>query len=208
MGKKAGVIKHCAVFVYILILCSLLITGCGAGSDNKEKESAADVFAERFPKADLSDYDALKDYDKELKFVDVTVLDVAKLMEEKECFAVFASFAKCPWCNLVVSSLNDAAIEEDVTVLYIDTRKNPEWNSNIEIDDYDKFTELFGDRLELDSDGIPHLYTPHVFFVKGGKLVADHQGAIPGIDNPNTVLSDDQKEELKNVYSECLKKIK
>ena len=46
MEKKAGVIKSCAVFVYILILCSLFITGCGAGSDNKEKESAADIFAE------------------------------------------------------------------------------------------------------------------------------------------------------------------
>ena len=66
--------------------------------------------------AGKSGYKGLRDYDRDLTFVDMTVRDMADLMEARATFAVMASFADCPWCNAVIDNINDA---DNILHLYV-----------------------------------------------------------------------------------------
>ncbi|MBQ7245362.1 MAG: hypothetical protein IJS33_00355 [Firmicutes bacterium] len=193
----------------IIMLC-VLLAACGAQGENAEQEGGAqdpaskiNVALEGFETPDMSGYTGLEGYQGDIPFVEVTVMDIHRLKEEKASFALFTSYKDCPWCNAAISYFCDTANEAGVKVAYINTRKNPEWVSNIDIDDYDIFVEDFGDALELDANGIKHLYVPHVFFVKEGELVYDYQGAYPDMGgDPHMELSDVQKEELRDIFRE------
>ncbi len=204
---KAGILLTISVL--------LILGGCGAAAAPSEpagteeistgpestEESASVPEGAEFPKADLSAYAGLDGYEKPLCFVEMTVADVARLMDEKQTFSFVASFAKCPWCNIMIAYLNDAALEAGETMGLIDTRKDPSWTNNMDIDDYDLFVELFGDHLETDEDGKLHLYTPHAFFIKEGVVVYDHQGTLPDMGNvPGADLTKDQEERLTDLY--------
>ena len=135
------------------------------------------------------------------------VKDIQQRMENGDSFAFIAAFSGCPWCNLCIAQLNDAALAEDMHVGYLNTRLDPNWTSNIDIDDYDIFVELFGDYLREDDDGILHLYTPHVFFIKDGQVVAEHSSTVEGAD-PSQGLTEEQSQELIGIYREGFQSIK
>lgn len=175
--------------IVLVLLCSIFWTACGT--------KAFDFSA--YPIADMSGYAGLDGYEKDLMFSEVTVIEIEKLIDEKETFAFFASFSTCPWCNALIPYLNDAALESGVRLGYLDTRKKNDWTSNTEIDDYDRFVALFGSYLEEDEDGEPHLYVPHFFVIKKGEVVYEHQGLIPSIEEPDDALSEEQKQELVQV---------
>ena len=161
-----------------------------------------------FPPADLSAYGFVADYDQPLQFVDMTVADVVQLVDAQETFAFVASFAECPWCNAAVPRLNRAAIEAGEIVGLIDTRKDPSWENNMDIADYDLFVEYFGNYLEEDEDGKPHLYTPHTFFIKDGAVVYQHQGALPEMDDdPAMTLNDTQEQAFVELFAEGFRAI-
>ena len=154
-----------------------------------------------FPMSDLSGYPAFEGYEGEYVFYDLTVADIQQLMDNGETFCFIAAFSRCPWCNLVITHLNETALAEGVQVGYLNTRLNPEWSSNIDIDDYDVFVELFGDYLREDDEGILHLYTPHVFFIKEGQVVYERSSVVDGAD-PEAGLTDEQAQELVDDYRE------
>ena len=198
--------------ILLLAIAMLALTACST------KEGETKHLLDAFEASDMSGYEGLSDYSGPLPFVDVTVKDIQKLMEDKESFVLFVSFPKCPWCNAVIEQFTEVAAEESSgskgssvgkKIACLNTRKNPEWESNLEIDDYDVFVELFGDYLEYDSNNIKHLYVPHVFFIKDGEVVYEHQGAIPAMgSDPYMELTKEQNEELKNVYREGFAKMK
>ena len=203
------------ITIIIIALLALPITGCASSgiSGNNELEDKDFSFMadlSEFPQADMSGYEGLKDYKGEgpLPFVDVTVQDIHKLMKDNESFVLFVSFANCPWCNAVITQFVEVMNEAGVTAANLNTRKNPAWSSNIDIDDYNLFVEDFYDYIEYDSEGIKHLYVPHVFFVKEGVVVHEHQGALAEMgSDPNMELTKEQNEALKDIYREGLKKI-
>lgn len=200
----------------MIALLALPITGCASiGIGGKESSLSAEEFSfmtelSEFPQSDMSGYAALKDYGdtSALPFVDVTVKDIHKLMEDKENFVLFVSFPTCPWCNAVLTRFIDVANEADVKVASLNTRKNPAWGSNMEIDDYDLFVADFDEYIEYDSEGLKHLYVPHVFFVKEGQVVYEHQGALAEMgSDPYMELSAQQEEALRDIYREGFKKL-
>ena len=237
--KRKILVSIIIVLMCVLAACGAGGTGsgtagsgsgtAGSGSDadsSADADASADSDADAsagaysidalsaFDHSDMSGYVGLDGYqlEDELPFVDVTVQDIHKLIEEKCTFALFISFADCPWCNAVIKYFAEVCAEQhhafghDILVASMDTRKNPAWQSNLDIDDYDLFVEDFYDYLEYDSDNIKHLYVPHVFFIKDGAVVYEHQGAIPAMgSDPNMVLSEAQEEELRNIYREGFK---
>ena len=154
-----------------------------------------------FPDIDLSGYAGLADVKTFAEYKDLTVADIAALKDAKETFVFLASFTDCPWCNAMIAGLNEAAVEAGVPVGILDTRKDPSWSNNLEIDDYDLFTEHFGSFLEEDEDGTPHLYVPHIFFIRNGEVIYEHQGALPEMgSDPGMKLTRDQKKALVDIY--------
>lgn len=181
--KKIGVV---AAFL-------LILTSCGKGNPALSA----------FPEADMSGYAGLSGYDRDLRFVEMTVADATRLMDEGATFALFLSFDDCPWCNAVIASVNDAAVEADQTIGYIDTRRDPSWQNNTDIEDYDLFVEYFGEFLEDDGTEVPHLYVPYLFFIRDGAVVYGHQGSLPELGEEAPVnVTDEQREAITEIYRE------
>lgn len=181
-----------------MLLAAFMLAGC-ASSSSPAATSTSKALSE-FEKADMSGYACMTDYDKDTVFVSMTVDDVLRKMDEGASFTFYMGFPACGWCNVMLTTLNDQALEHNVVVGYVNTRANPEWKNNTEIDDYDKFVERFGSELKVDDAGNPHLYVPHVFFIKDGKLVDNHAGTVEGQTSPDQQLTSDQKQTLADTF--------
>ena len=175
----------------LLILLLVLMMGCSSSNSNK---------------ADMSGYEGFND-DKHV-FVESVMKEVSEKMDKGETFAVYFGFSRCPWCVEAVPIINEVAKEYKATVLYVNTRKNEEWKSNIDIDDYDLFIEKFGDYVPLDENNIKHLYTPHIFFIKDGKVVSEHAYTVDGHDAHERKLTEEEIEEVKGYYKEGFEAMK
>lgn len=168
--------------VVFLFCCGLLLSGC----------------AGQYTKSDMSGYEGFDD--KDHVFVDMSVRDVYEQMNQGKSFAVYFGFAKCPWCISALPVLNEEAKAAGVKVGYVDTRKDPSWQSNLDLTDYDLFLEMFGEYLDYDDNGILHLYTPHVFFVKDGKTVYEHSNTVEGHVAYERPLSAEEEQQLHEYY--------
>jgi hypothetical protein len=91
---------------------------------------------------------------------------------------------------------------------YVDTRRDPSWSSNIDIDDYDLFVEKFSDYLDYDDNGIKHLYTPHVFFIKNGETVFEHSGTVEGHAAHERSMEEAEIQQLKEIYRQGFEAMK
>lgn len=203
MTKKSIKTRMAAALIGVAATTAVLAgcgAGAGAGAGNVSSLTAYEI-------SDMSGYgvDEIKDSNV---FRSMTVKDMAKEMDNKNTFAIYFGFNNCPWCKRILPVLNDMAKKEGIEIGYMDTRKDPSWSSNLDIDDYDKFVEIAGSYLDTDSDGKKHLYVPHTFFIKNGEIVAEHSGAVPGYDSPSDEMTDEQKKELEKAYSECFEKMK
>ncbi|MBP3815498.1 MAG: hypothetical protein J6H21_01370 [Firmicutes bacterium] len=205
--KKIGAPRILGAVILILLVLglSLVSAGCSNGSGGQTQKPSP---LAAYEKADMSGYGCMDEYTKDTVFVDVTMEDIDKLMQSKETFVLYAGFANCPWCNALLPRLNDVALEEGATIAYLDTRKNPEWKSNVDIDGYDKFKEYFGEYLDIDDSGEPHLYVPDTYFIKEGEVVFHHQGVTPGLANPNDEWTKDLIKEAETTLKEGFDKLK
>lgn len=180
-----------------VLLMAALASGCASAAVEPQDEKTA---------SDMSGYATLTDTDH--VFYDMSVKQMAQAMDDGETFVVYFGFETCSWCLEAVPLLNETAKQYDTQVGYINTRANEEWTSNLDIDDYDLVVEKLGDHLEYDNDGIKHLYTPHVFFIKEGKVVFDHEGTIEGHNAKEESLSEEEKDTVRDYYKEGFEALK
>lgn len=207
MEKKRKLIVVSALAAIVLV-SAFMLSSCGsAGGDEGTDEGTAGVPFASKDIVDLSGYDGMEGYEGESRFVETTVAEVVKLMNDKETFVVFLGFNNCPYCNAVISYVNEAAENAGEYIGYIDTRKNPSWENNMDIDDYDLFVKYFGDYLELDEDNKKHLYVPDMYFIKNGEIVARHDGVVEGADDPEQPLTKDQQKELRKILADDFEKV-
>lgn len=187
-------IKKIRIFSIItaLMLSVCMISSCGGSGGSEAVDALADMET-----ADMSGYNGLADYDKETVFVEVSVAEMDEMIKDSETFAVFFGYAECPYCNVLIPYLNDAALDAGRRVAYINTRKNPEWKSNMDIDDYDLVVKYFKDYIDEDDEGKLHLYVPDLYFINNGKIAAHHEGVTPGADDPDKALTSDQEKQLR-----------
>ena len=156
----------------------------------------------KYELADMSGYEFFEPYEKDFVFYDMTIKDVLAEMEAGRHFILYFSSRKCPWCKGTTPVLNDAALEAGTAVAYVDTRKDPSWESNLDVTDYDLFAEAFVDWLDEDEEGRPHLYTPHVFFIADGEAVMDQYGNVASYQDPDIPMTEEEIKELGDIYAE------
>lgn len=149
-------------------------------------------------KSDMSGYEGFADENH--VFYDMSVREAAEQMEKGKTFVIYFGFAKCPWCIDAVPVLNEEAKKAGMKVAYADTRRDPSWQSNLDLEDYDLLVEILGDYFEYDDNGIKHLYTPHVFFIKDGKVVSEHSGTVEGHVAYEREMTPQELEELREAY--------
>lgn len=131
----------------------------------------------------------------------MTVKNVIAAMDAGHSFAVLFGFDACPSCQAVRPSLLAAAAYTDSLIGYVDTRANPAWTSNMDIDDYDLFVERFGNYVPLDSSGLKHLYVPHIFFIRNGKIIRDYQGVAENFNAHEQTVSEELYQKLLATYT-------
>jgi thiol-disulfide isomerase/thioredoxin len=133
-------------------------------------------------------------------FYDTSVKEMAADMDAGKTLAVCFGSADCSWCREAMPLINDAAENAGFEVGYIDTRKNPEWKSNMDIDDYDLLVERVGEYLGFDQEGLRHLYTPSLFVFRFGKVVGYHEGTVETHNANVREMSQEEKLALREIY--------
>ena len=176
--------------VWIAAAVMILLCGC----TQKKKE----IVTVTGPRSDLSAYGCFQNNDH--VFYDTSVKEMAANMDEGKTFAVCFGSSDCSWCREAMPLINDAAKNAGFEVGYIDTRKNPEWDSNMEIDDYDLLVERVGEYLGFDQDGLRHLYTPSLFVFRFGKVVGYHEGTVETHNANVREMSQEEKLTLREIY--------
>lgn len=129
---------------------------------------------------------------------------------------IYFGFPECPWCRSIVPVLLDAAKENGIDKVYyfnalsIRDKKHLDQDGNIVVDDagtaeYSKLVSLLYDWLGeyqgLNDSSIKRLYFPTVVFVNEGNIIAAHTGTVDSHTNPNEELTELQREELNQIYS-------
>ncbi len=200
MFKTNG--KATVALTILTLITMLLLASCSSEGGGENSGAQPAPFAQTEP-SDLSGYESMIDYDGESRLLETDVDEVIKLMNDKESFIVFFSYEDCPYCNMIMPYVNEVAEETGQQIGYINTRKDPSWQSNTDIKGYDMVVKYFGDYLQEDDDGVKHLYTPDIYCIKKGEIVARHDGVIPEEEiDPSRPLTSGQEETLK----ETLKK--
>ena len=117
---------------------------------------------------------------------------------------IYFGFPGCPWCRNMIPVLFDVANENNSLVYYFnpsDIRTNGDEN-------YQKLVNILKDYLMENDNGEKTLYVPDVYFIRDGKIVGHHLSTVDSQTSPAIPLTDEQTEELKNIYQELFKKIK
>ena len=116
---------------------------------------------------------------------------------------LYFGYNTCPWCRNSIPILIDAVIDNQVdTIYYIDTH-----SVNLE-KIKDELIEKLGDFLAVDNDGNKRFAVPDVYAIKNGKILGNHLGTVDSYKNPYSGMSKEEKQELKDIYTNLIKEIK
>ena len=174
--------KKILLLMMLIVLC---LVGC-----SREIEAQEDYFTENYglPKGHM------------FRLVDFEVIE--EIFTDGDG-AVLFSFPTCPWCQEVTSIINEAAEAVGIEVNYYDPKDSRESEDYI----YEFIMSKVSDNL-TDVDGEKRLLVPHMFYFKDGEIVYDQFGTFEG-HNPNeSYLTEDQKKELLDIYTEGFQLIK
>lgn len=130
---------------------------------------------------------------------------------------IYFGFPECPWCRNAVPMLLQAANNTGLDKIYYfnakeirDTKELDE-NGNIVTTkegtkEYYELVELLstvlGEYEGLNDESIKRLYFPTVVFIKDGKIVGCHIDTLPSQTDPRVPLTEEQKAELINIYTD------
>ena len=135
---------------------------------------------------------------------------------------VYFGYPECPWCRTAVPMLIQAASNTGLEEIYYfnakDIRdvKSLDEDGNIVTekegtDEYYKLLEVLGDHFwayeGLNDESIKRLYFPTVVFILEGEVVGIHIDTIESQKDARVPLTEEQKSELVNIYTEHINKV-
>ena len=184
--------------ILMIFAAALLAFSMAACVSSRADNSASGMTAGLPADGERSDMSAYATYDAgtEYVFTDATIRDMYTKVKNKETFVIFFGFAKCPWCRDCMPVLNETSRQAGWgTVYYANTRANPEWKSNLDMDNYDLLVEMAFDYLPYDENNIKHLDAPTAYFIKNGKI----KTAVfaPDYEAHKITIPDDIREQLR-----------
>lgn len=147
---------------------------------------------------------------------------------------IYLGFPECPWCRNAISVLLDVAEENDIKDIYYFNIKNERDSYTLEdsklvyekdengneikgTKDYSKLLKaldsvLFDYVLEIDGKkyetGVKRIYAPSVIFIKDGKIIGIQVSTVESQTDPYKKLTKDQYNELYDIYTDYVVKMK
>jgi len=104
---------------------------------------------------------------------------------------VYFGYPTCPWCRNIVPILIEMVQQSPIDTLYYVDVKSIETKQVLNI---------LEEYLETDDEGNKRLYVPDVYFIKNGTIFDHHLGTVESYNNAFAGMTDEQKEELKDIY--------
>lgn len=184
----------------LLILMLLLLCSC---KEEKKTEIPKYTFEIQSDRIDMSGYDGVTS--TKHKFRIVKLSEVFRTIDEGSSGVFFLGRTNCGCCQEVTKVLNEAAMEADVTVYYIDPY-DEEFDLVSDAEMRQKTMEYLYEILDPNEEGEKDLMTPHFFTVINGHF-GDSQVCF---DNMKVNNSDPESKAklLKNRYLEMLEPFK
>jgi len=135
---------------------------------------------------------------------------------------VYFGYPECPWCRTAVPMLLQAASNTGLENIYYfnakEIRDVKELDKNGKVvtkkegtKEYYELLEILGDHFwaydGLEDESIKRLYFPTVVFILDGEVVGIHIDTIESQKDPRVPLTDEQKNELINIYINNINKL-
>jgi len=157
-------------------------------------------------KADMSNYYHLQDDDP--AFIEVSMAESHRLFKNKMTGVILYSYEDCPFCNLAVPILNEAAKENDYPVYYVNVYNEELMNlpRKERVAIQEQMMQDIDEVLDVDENGEPELLVPLVIAVKHGKIIESHTSLVDNFapDDISDVMSDEQNARLKEIYIDLI----
>lgn len=184
----------------LIILCSLLLVSCKA---DQTVNYTYDIVSSD---VDMSSYPGVTSVNH--CFKQIIPDELFKCVENNSSGVFVLSYETCPYCRQLIRYLNQAGLDNGVTIYYIDAM-DPKHKYVKDSDQYQKTLELLYDYTDSDDEGEKCLWTPTVFSIINGKVSGfqistsfDLNGNMYWtFDNP----TEDQINKLLKTYNKILK---
>lgn len=134
----------------------------------------------------------------------VTLDEVFDIIQNKTG-VIYFGFPGCPWCRNMIPVLFEAAKNNNIDTIYYFNPRNVKKSDN---DEYNKLKEILNEYLSEDENGQKVLYVPDVYFIKDGKIVGQHLGTVDSQEDPTISLTEEEKNELLDIFNELFEKIR
>lgn len=134
----------------------------------------------------------------------VTLDEVFDIIQNKTG-VIYFGFPGCPWCRNMIPVLFEAAKNNNIDTIYYFNPRNVKKSDN---DEYNKLKEILNEYLSEDENGQKVLYIPDVYFIKDGKIVGHHLGTVDSQEDPTISLTEEEKNELLDIFNELFEKIR
>jgi len=194
------------ILLSILLLTSLV--ACGSNTSLEDIEYPSISYSSSYEisneVANMAEYPDMTAIDH--PFLKLTAVEVKELIDNDGSAIVYFGYPHCPYCQQAVPVLSEVATNMDLNIYYVDVYQDDEKISAT--DQMTALTDLieneFSPLLSKDESGYPTFYTPDVFVIKDGNIIANHEGLVDG---DGSELSNSEKVELAQTYIDLFSKI-
>ncbi len=204
----------------LLILCIGLLVGCGTTLTKDEAKFKEDYESLNGKTTENGKSYRTLHFDEKTNVVYENASQIVKRLE-KGTGVIYLGFPECPWCRTMIPILLDVLEEQNQTLYYFNAReirdeKHLDDNGNVVTDkegtdEYKKMLSILNDYLGpyegLQDEQIKRIYLPTVIFVQDGQIVGVHSGTVESQSNPYQPLTEQQEDELEEIYYSYLTKL-
>lgn len=116
---------------------------------------------------------------------------------------LYFGYNTCPWCRNSVPILIDAAKQNNIDTIYYADIHQLDISSIRE-----GLYKILADYLEENEEGQKVLAVPDVYFIENGTIIGHHRGTVESYHNPYNGMTEEQKEELTDIYQKWIEEMK
>lgn len=187
--------------IFLIIVLTFVFTGCIRNKDTINNLDSI-KFKEEYEALNSNSVVMEIDENNPIKYIEFN--EVIDLLNGGTGVLYFG-FPGCPWCRNMLPVLFDVAEYNNIETVYYYNPSNIRKNGD---DDYKQLTNILNNYLLENEEGEKTLYVPDVYFVKNGEIIGHHLSTVDSQTNPFTPLTQEQTNELKNIYQELFNKIR
>lgn len=206
--------------IVLVIFSVLLLVGCGKETDGLKFKKEYEGLNNEVSASGKKYLDIEINENNIIKYATIDeIVDIIK----NGTGVIYLGYPECPWCRNAIPALLEAADSTSLETVYylnmFDVRDrlslDDEGNIVTEVEakeGYDDLLEALDSILDdytlsgkdgnTVSTGEKRIYVPIVIFVRDGEIISYHNDTLPSQTDPYVSLSEEENNELINIYKE------